>query len=64
MKWIIYCDSTEDNLLYKFKINIPTNYMRKLSKALRRYEIGDIEIKYEGVSHKSYAVSGAWEYQG
>lgn len=61
---LVYCDSTDDNLLYKFKINIPTNYMRKLSKALRRYEIGDIEIKFEGVSHKSYAVSGAWEYQG
>lgn len=61
---LVYLDSNEDKSLYKFKVNVPQSFMLKLSKTQRQYEIGDIELKYEGENHKSYGAGGLWIYYG
>ena len=62
---LIYCDSTSDNLFYKFKVDVSSAYMLKPDKTMRIYQIADVEFKYSGEDNaRSVGCSGQWMYTG
>ena len=62
---LTFVNKSEDNLFYKFKLDVPQSYMRKPDKTKRIYQIADVEFIFKGESKsRSCGASGLWIYTG
>ena len=62
---LTFVNKSENNLFYKFKIDVPQSYMRKPDKTRRIYEIADVEFIFKGeTKSRSCGASGQWIYTG
>ena len=58
---LIYLDHTSDYLFYKFKINLPTDFLEHMQTfaeargGSRRYEITELEVKKEGENIQAFS---------
>ncbi len=57
-----FLDSTDDFVIYKFKVDVPRSYMPADSQ--RIYEIADIEITFLNERLRSVGSGGKWIYTG
>ena len=58
-------DSTEDNLIVKFKINVFAGFPNTLTKTKRAYNIVGIEINHNGLNNLTdFSVGGSYTYTG
>ena len=62
---LTFLSKSNDNLFYKFKVDVLPSFMKEPDKSMRVYEIADVEFVFKGeYQAESVGASGKWIYTG